>query len=174
MTLQITLRLEARLESRLRLCRRLEARLIEQLYELTIASAIILQASCQGSSEVILVTKIALEKDQSSLDFRGNAWQNCIIDKGARGPPAIRTEGVTDMATILSPTDLATEFETDARTVRKFLRSVTPKDAQPGKGHRWGIEKRQLRSLRKQYTSWAASLATATEEPTEAEEVTAE
>lgn len=74
------------------------------------------------------------------------------------------------MATILTPTDLAAEFETDSRTVRKFLRSVTPKDKQPGKGHRWGIEKRQLRSLRKQYTDWSASLAKADEvtEPDEA------
>lgn len=60
-------------------------------------------------------------------------------------------------ATILTPADLATEFDTDARTVRKFLRSVTPKDEQPGKGSRWNIEKKQLRSLRSQYTKWVAA-----------------
>ena len=86
----------------------------------------------------------------------------------------MHTEGVTPMATVLTPTDLATEFETDARTIRKFLRTVTPKDDQPGKGHRWGIEKRQVRSLRKQFTDWSAALAAKTEPVEETEEVTAE
>ena len=60
---------------------------------------------------------------------------------------------------VLSASELATELKTDSRTVRKFLRSVTPKDAQPGKGSRWGIEKKQLRSLRSQFAKWNAAQA---------------
>ena len=61
------------------------------------------------------------------------------------------------MAQVLSPAELAVELESDARTVRKFLRSITPKENQPGKGSRWSIEKRQLRTLRKQFTEWDAA-----------------
>lgn len=58
---------------------------------------------------------------------------------------------------VLSATELATELDTDSRTVRKFLRSVTPKDQHPGKGSRWGIEKKQVRSLRTQFAKWNAA-----------------
>lgn len=64
--------------------------------------------------------------------------------------------GVIKMATI-NIADLATELNTDARTTRKFLRSITPKDAQPGKGSRWSIEKRDVRSLRSQFTKFTAA-----------------
>lgn len=57
-------------------------------------------------------------------------------------------------ATILSPADIAAEFGTDARTVRKFLRSITPKENHPGKGSRWGIEKKNLRSMRTKFTAF--------------------
>lgn len=67
----------------------------------------------------------------------------------------------------LTSQELATELETDGRTVRKFLRSVTPKDAQPGKGSRWSIEKRQLRTLRKQFADWTAAREAADETPAE-------
>ena len=58
------------------------------------------------------------------------------------------------MAT-LTPAEFAAEIGTDARTARKFLRSITPKDEQPGKGSRWAIEKRSVRSLRKRFTEWS-------------------
>ena len=67
----------------------------------------------------------------------------------------------------LTSQELATELETDGRTVRKFLRSVTPKDAQPGKGSRWSIEKRQLRTLRKQFADWTAAREATDETPAE-------
>lgn len=57
------------------------------------------------------------------------------------------------MATI-NVTDLATELGTDPRTARKFLRSVTPADEQPGKGGRWSIEKREVRSLKSKFTKF--------------------
>jgi hypothetical protein len=57
------------------------------------------------------------------------------------------------MATI-TVTDLATELNTDPRTARKFLRSITPADAQPGKGSRWAIEKREVRSLKSKFAKF--------------------
>ena len=58
------------------------------------------------------------------------------------------------MATI-TVSDLALELNTDARTARKFLRSVTPTDEQPGKGSRWSIEKRDIRSLKSKFSKFA-------------------
>jgi hypothetical protein len=59
------------------------------------------------------------------------------------------------MATILTVADLSDKLSTDPRTARKFLRSITPRDEQPGKGARWGIEARRVASLRKQFTKWS-------------------
>ena len=67
------------------------------------------------------------------------------------------------MATI-TVTDLATELNTDARTARKFLRSVTPSEEQPGKGGRWQIEKRDIRSLRSKFWRQIAEAETARKE----------
>lgn len=64
------------------------------------------------------------------------------------------------MATI-TVTDLALELNTDPRTTRKFLRSITPADAQPGKGSRWAIEKREVRSLKSKFTKFTAEQETA-------------
>lgn len=57
------------------------------------------------------------------------------------------------MATI-NITELATELETSPRTARKFMREVTPAEEHPGKGGKWAIEKRQVRSLRSKFTRW--------------------
>lgn len=54
-------------------------------------------------------------------------------------------------ATILTVTELAETLDTTTRTTRKFLRSVTPKDEQPGKGGRWQIKKADVRSLTKKF-----------------------
>jgi len=60
------------------------------------------------------------------------------------------------MATI-NIAELATTLDASPREVRKFLRSVTPTDEQPGKGGRWQIEKRAVRSLAKQFAEYAAA-----------------
>jgi len=60
------------------------------------------------------------------------------------------------MATI-TITELATALDTDARTTRKFLRSITDADAQPGKGSRWAIEKREVRSLVSKFKKFTAA-----------------
>lgn len=54
----------------------------------------------------------------------------------------------------ISINELSEELNTTPRTARKFLRSVTPVEDQPGKGGRWQIEKRALRSLKKQFATF--------------------
>lgn len=57
------------------------------------------------------------------------------------------------MATI-NVTELAEKLETTPRTARKFLRSITPVEDQPGKGGRWSIEKGQVRTLTKKFKDY--------------------
>lgn len=59
----------------------------------------------------------------------------------------------------ITTTEFAAELNTDARTARKFLRSITPKDEQPGKGSRWAIDgsKRSLTQMRKNFNTWHAA-----------------
>ena len=59
------------------------------------------------------------------------------------------------MATI-NVSEFASIIEATPRDARKFLREVTPDDAQPGKGGRWAIEKRDVRSLRSKFAKWDA------------------
>lgn len=63
------------------------------------------------------------------------------------------------MARTLTPKELANELDTDAKTVRKFLRSRSSglaADA-PGKGGRWAIEAKKVRSLRTKFAKWDAA-----------------
>lgn len=57
------------------------------------------------------------------------------------------------MAT-LNITELSEQLDTTPRTARKFLRAVTDKEDQPGKGGRWQIEKRDVRGLVKKFQTW--------------------
>lgn len=70
--------------------------------------------------------------------------------------------------TTLTVSELAESLETDARTTRRFLRSITPKDAQPGKGARWSIEKKSLTSLKKQFATYLEARAAKEESDTDA------
>lgn len=58
------------------------------------------------------------------------------------------------MATILNVTELAETLDTTPRTARKFLRSITPVEEQPGKGGRWQIKKADVRSLTKKFKEY--------------------
>lgn len=62
-------------------------------------------------------------------------------------------------ATILTVTDLAARLDTDARTTRKFLRTITPIESQPGKGSRWAIEARQVQSLKSKFKKFSDDAA---------------
>lgn len=63
--------------------------------------------------------------------------------------------------TTLNVTELALKLDTDPRTARKFLRSITPITDQPGKGSRWSIEAKQVQSLKSKFTKFTAAQATA-------------
>lgn len=56
----------------------------------------------------------------------------------------------------MNTTEFATAIGTDPRTARKFLRSVTDKADQPGKGARWEIkgDKRTLATMGKKFAEW--------------------
>lgn len=56
----------------------------------------------------------------------------------------------------ITTNELAAELSTTPRVARKFLRSITPREEQPGKGSRWAIDgsKRNLTSLGKQFKVW--------------------
>lgn len=60
------------------------------------------------------------------------------------------------MSKVITPTELAEKFGSDGRTVRKFMRSITPRDEQPGKGGRWSIEgtAKNVNKLQKQFNDW--------------------
>jgi hypothetical protein len=76
----------------------------------------------------------------------------------------------------MTPAEFAVEVGSDGRTVRKFLRSITPKDEQPGKGSRWSLPgtKREVTKLRKQFTEWTAALEAKKAQDAEVEEPTDE
>lgn len=61
------------------------------------------------------------------------------------------------MANTMTPAEFAVEVGSDGRTVRKFLRSITPKEDQPGKGSRWSLPatKREVTKLQKQFAEWS-------------------
>lgn len=58
---------------------------------------------------------------------------------------------------------LASHLDTDARTTRKFMRSITPAEGQPGKGSRWAIDasKANLARLTKAFANFAPAPAAA-------------
>jgi hypothetical protein len=68
----------------------------------------------------------------------------------------------------LTTKDIADEFGTDSKTLRKFLRSHMPKDAQPGQGGRYAFEKKDLAGLKKAWMKWSENKVDK-DEPTDAD-----
>jgi hypothetical protein len=62
------------------------------------------------------------------------------------------------MPNTLTPKEIAQKWDTDARTLRKFLRTNAKAEGveTPGKGGRWGIEAKSLRSLKTRFDAWNA------------------
>jgi hypothetical protein len=56
----------------------------------------------------------------------------------------------------MTPTEFAATVDSTGREVRKFLRSITPREEQPGKGSRWELPgtKREVTKLQKQFADW--------------------
>ena len=57
------------------------------------------------------------------------------------------------MSTI-TPKEFAAKVGSDGRTVRKFLRSDAGFDSKVGKGQRWAIEAKQVKSLTTRFNKW--------------------
>jgi hypothetical protein len=80
------------------------------------------------------------------------------------------------MAQTLTPKEIALQWETDARTVRKFLRSPNG-TGKVGQGNRHAIETKSVKSLKKAFDAWLAAKAakaTETAEPDADEAIEAE
>lgn len=71
----------------------------------------------------------------------------------------------------MTPAAFAETVDSTGREVRKFLRSITPKDDQPGKGSRWELPagKREVTKLTKQFNEWKAAQAEKLAEQAEVE-----
>lgn len=64
------------------------------------------------------------------------------------------------MAETITTATVAEELGTDTRTLRKFLRDTRGDGhAVVGKGARYSFEKREMRSLKSQFTKWSAQKA---------------
>jgi len=59
----------------------------------------------------------------------------------------------------LSTAQVAEKLGTDARTLRKFLRSDACKVESVGKGSRYELDAKSVPTLRKQFTAWSAAVA---------------
>ena len=68
------------------------------------------------------------------------------------------------MATILTAKAVAAKLETDPRTLRKFLRSNDSGIERVGKGNRYEIEAKAVRSLKVKFDRWVAAKAAAAAE----------
>jgi transposase-like protein len=77
------------------------------------------------------------------------------------------------IATTRTPKEIAQIFQTDPKTLRKFLR----KDARdqgietPGKGSRWAIEARKVKALQKRFDAWNAARTPQSDESPNEDEV---
>lgn len=60
------------------------------------------------------------------------------------------------MAQTLTTKEVAEELGTDPKTFRRFLRSADSPVTPVGQGNRYGIERRQLRTLTKAFNAWQA------------------
>jgi len=109
------------------------------------------------------------------LDALAGGWYIYLINKGQCTRTAPQLPGGNIMTKTLTPKELALELGTDPRTVRKFLRSAEGMDAKVGKGQRWAIEAKAVRSLRTRFNRWdEARKAPAAPEADEVTEVTDE
>lgn len=101
---------------------------------------------------------ILKDLDADPLTTRGTSDKLELSTKGQGTGLFPTPDRETDMATITAA-EFATELGTDSKTARRFLRTAFERDAQPGKGRQWAIEKRDLRSLKSKFNKWAAAEA---------------
>jgi hypothetical protein len=81
--------------------------------------------------------------------------------KHQKYPPKTKETEMTEST--VTPKDLAEILGTDPKTVRKFLRSLTPERA--GKGGRWAIPASVIPELETLFDNWVKGAATVFEMP---------
>lgn len=66
------------------------------------------------------------------------------------------TKGNIETMAQITPAELAERWETDPKTVRRFLRSLISKDERPGKGRRWALsdDSATLDALTERFNAW--------------------
>lgn len=101
-----------------------------------------------------------------ALTRGGAAWHDYLINKGGGTPH--RPKGITMNTTAT----LAADFDTDARTLRKFLRSADSGITPVGKGARYALPatKREVSALRKKFNAWNEAQVEARKARSEAQE----
>lgn len=59
----------------------------------------------------------------------------------------------------MNANQFAAKVHDDGKRVRKFLRDTTPKEMQPGRGHKWELPDsgREVTQLKRRYARWAKS-----------------
>ncbi len=60
-------------------------------------------------------------------------------------------------AQITTPKALALELDTTARTLRKFLRSTASPVSPVGKGHRYALDAKTVKAIKKGFIAWNAT-----------------
>lgn len=58
------------------------------------------------------------------------------------------------MPNTLTPKEIAQKWDSDAKTVRRFLRSSDGLNMKVGKGQRWAVEATQVRKLKGTFSKW--------------------
>lgn len=110
------------------------------------------------------------------LAYRGGTIYDDTMIKCIEGEiiPMRSIEGKSgQMAKMLTPKEIALEWDCTAKTLRKFLRkdekaiSLNGGDT-PGKGGRWGIPANSLKTMQKRFDAWNAAKAPKGEDEVEA------
>jgi hypothetical protein len=85
-----------------------------------------------------------------------------LIDQPINAPHHRHHQEMIIMAQFTT-TEVAEKFDTNTRTLRKFLRADAKAngtaDALPGKGSRYAIEGKQLAPLKKRFATWQVAQA---------------
>lgn len=87
--------------------------------------------------------------------MRGDTESNDRSPARGNSANAITKGNIRTMQTY-SPSELAKELNSDGKTVRRFLRSVLPDEAHPGKGNRWALQldANGLDKVRARFAAW--------------------
>lgn len=64
----------------------------------------------------------------------------------------------TEAAATMTPKELAAVLNTDPKTIRKFLRSLSSE--RPGKGGRWAINRSDLDAITARFADWNSTKVT--------------